>query len=175
MEKLTLIGSSDRNGTGNSLKNTIQGNSGDNLLDGKGGADTVKGGGGDDTLIWSSSDVRLDGGTNSAEAGDTLRVSGSGVTLDLTDVPAGRIRNMERIDLMETGANVLTLNMEEVLALSSTSDTLQVLGNDGDTVNMEGVWVQDLGADQEIDGHTYESYTQGPLATLLVDTDITIV
>ena len=47
-EKLTLTGTADRNGTGNTLNNTLTGNAGKNVLDGKTGADTMSGGDGDD-------------------------------------------------------------------------------------------------------------------------------
>ena len=51
VENLTLTGSADINGTGNTLDNTITGNSGNNILDGVGGADTMIGGAGNDTYI----------------------------------------------------------------------------------------------------------------------------
>ena len=51
VENLTLDGSSDINGTGNSLANFIEGNSGSNTLNGAGGDDFIDGFGGNDTLI----------------------------------------------------------------------------------------------------------------------------
>ncbi|EGF93277.1 hemolysin-type calcium-binding repeat 2 copies family protein [Asticcacaulis biprosthecium C19] len=48
-EVLTLTGSSNLNGTGNSLNNTLAGNAGNNVLDGGAGADKLVGGLGDDT------------------------------------------------------------------------------------------------------------------------------
>jgi Ca2+-binding RTX toxin-like protein len=51
IEKLTLIGSGDIAGTGNTLNNTIVGNAGDNTLNGGGGADRMEGGGGNDTYV----------------------------------------------------------------------------------------------------------------------------
>ena len=49
VENLTLLGSADLQGYGNSLPNTITGNAGRNLIDGKAGADVMIGGAGFDT------------------------------------------------------------------------------------------------------------------------------
>src|SRR4030095_7414932 len=51
VENLTLTGTGDINGTGNSAVNVITGNSGANLLDGLAGADTMAGGSGNDTYV----------------------------------------------------------------------------------------------------------------------------
>ncbi len=50
IENLTLTGSGNINGTGNSLNNTLIGNSGNNMLTGNSGNDTLGGGLGNDTL-----------------------------------------------------------------------------------------------------------------------------
>jgi serralysin len=51
IELLTLTGTDDIDGTGNTLKNINTGNSGNNTLDGGGGGDTIIGGLGDDLYI----------------------------------------------------------------------------------------------------------------------------
>ena len=51
IERLTLTGAANLNGTGNDLVNVIFGNSGDNLLNGGVGADIMAGGLGDDTFV----------------------------------------------------------------------------------------------------------------------------
>ena len=51
VEKLTLLGSANLDGSGNSLNNTLAGNVGGNVLDGGTGADSMAGGAGDDTYI----------------------------------------------------------------------------------------------------------------------------
>lgn len=50
VENLTLVGSNNINGMGNSLSNIIKGNVGNNILNGGAGNDTMSGGGGSDTL-----------------------------------------------------------------------------------------------------------------------------
>ena len=54
VEHLTLDGTTDINGTGNRLANSIYGNSGNNRLDGGAGNDTLRGGSGADTLAGGS-------------------------------------------------------------------------------------------------------------------------
>ena len=77
LENLTLTGSANINGTGNSLNNIIIGNSGNNVLDGGAGIDTLTGGAGNDTYIV---DTTTDSITDSAGI-DTVQ---SSVNYDLS-------------------------------------------------------------------------------------------
>jgi hypothetical protein len=52
VENLTLTGSSNINGTGNNLNNTLTGNSGNNTLNGGAGIDTLTGGVGSDIFVF---------------------------------------------------------------------------------------------------------------------------
>ena len=62
VEKLTLTGSSNLDGTGNDLNNVIRGNDGDNQLYGLGGNDKLIGGAGNDTLSGGDGRDTLFGG-----------------------------------------------------------------------------------------------------------------
>ncbi len=61
VERLTLTGTADLDGTGNELDNTIFGNVGNNVLSGGAGNDTLHGGDGNDTLNGGDGDDMLIG------------------------------------------------------------------------------------------------------------------
>jgi len=162
LERLTLTGAGNINGTGNGVNNVLTGNSGNNVLNGGGGVDTLRGMGGNDTLIWNAQDALFDGGAGI----DTLRVTGG--NLNLTTIANTKILNVEQINLTGGGNNILTLNTLDVLELSSTTNVLKVLGDAGDSINIVPAFT-----DQGVSG-TFHRYTFGG-ATLLVDLDITNV
>jgi serralysin len=62
VERLTLTGSGNINGSGNSLNNVLTGNTGANLLRGSSGNDTLNGGTGNDTLSGGTGNDTLVGG-----------------------------------------------------------------------------------------------------------------
>ncbi|CAC9558280.1 hypothetical protein [uncultured Gammaproteobacteria bacterium] len=78
--------------------------------------------------------ARVDGGGNI----DTLELDGSGLTLDLTNISNIRIQDIEKIDITGSGDNNLTLNLNDVLDTSTSTNILKVLGNSGDSVNASG-------------------------------------
>lgn len=135
---------------------------GNDVLNGGAGTDRLEAGNGNDTLYWDASDSLVDGGDGS----DNLRLlSGN---LNLAAIDNETIRDIETINMTRSGSNRLTLNAQDILDFSSTTDTLRVLGDSGDSVDIVGDY-----ADQGVSGG-YHRYAVGS-ATLLVDTDITSV
>jgi hypothetical protein len=68
---------------------------------------------------------------------DTLALTGGGITLDLAAIANTRLQDIEQIDLTGSGNNTLRLTKLEVLNLSSTSNTVRVLGTAGDAVTFD--------------------------------------
>lgn len=71
---------------------------------------------------------------------DRFRLLEQDQSLDLTTLATGRLQNVEAIDITGSGDNVLTLTAQKVLDLSTTTDTLVVQHDVGDTVNYGDGW-----------------------------------
>ena len=150
--------------TGSAAADSMVGGRGDDTLVGGGGADVLIGGAGDDTLrISDRAFQRVDGGTGT----DTLALTGNGMTLDLTAISNLRVQEIERIDLTGTGNNALVVSKLEVLNLSSTSNTLRVIGDAGDSVDLGVGWTQGASAGG------FTTWTHGA-ATAVVDDDLSV-
>jgi Ca2+-binding RTX toxin-like protein len=154
---------------GNGADNELRGRAGDDALYGRQGDDTLRGGagadrlhgqGGDDILFFRPVDTRLAGGGGF----DTLKLTGG---LDLRLMRQSHVTDIERVDMRDGSENLLTLNARAVLDISSTTDTLKVLGDAGDTVAIRGDY-QDLGA-----SGSFHAYRVGT-GLLLLDGDITL-
>ncbi len=130
---VTHVGDAGPNAmNGTAGADVMNGSRGDDILIGAGGTDVEIGGQGNDTLAVSSTTFRrIVGGTGD----DTLRLDGSGMTLNLTTLRDNRVVGIENIDISGSGVNTLTLNHREVLNLSKESNTLIVNRNFGDVVN----------------------------------------
>ena len=154
--------------TGNSAANSLFGAAGDDTLIGGGGADKLHGDGDDDLIVVA--DLKFSevlGGTGT----DTLRITGSGAIVDLADYAGATIQDIERIDLSQSGKDVIALSIASVLDISSTSDQLIVDGNVGDVANLDMTFK--FGGTQTIDDRTYDLYVGGG-GSVLIDSHISI-
>jgi Ca2+-binding RTX toxin-like protein len=149
----------------------IDGSGGNDTIDGKGGADSLSGGTGDDTIVADIgsdhliADALVDGGSGT----DTLKFTGAGQKLELTDAGSNKISGIEIIDLSGTGDNVLVINPDNLKVLSDTTDTLIVTGDAGDAVRLDGTW--EARGSEKVNGITYNKYggttTDGSMVTIL--------
>lgn len=121
---------------GTEANEAIVGGDGDDTLQSIGGFDVLYGGPGNDSIVLGGPNVfRIDGGLGE----DTIVLEGDGIVLDLPAFYETAIVGIESIDLGGGGDNSLFLEARDLRALSKTSNTLLVLGDDGDQV------VADLG------------------------------
>ncbi len=151
----------------------IAGTDGNDHLDGShGGAITLQGGAGDDTLVVVDQNfTSVDGGTGT----DTLLWGGGDASIDLGNL-IGRVHDIEIIDLNDTSAVALTLNLADVVAITETGkDTLMIKGDDKDSVHMTDNWT--LVGNQTADGIDYTQYTtqEDPSHHLWVQNGIHVV
>ena len=159
--------------TGTNAADRLIGGVGDDTLTGNGGADVLRGGAGNDRIVIADTGfLSVHGGRGT----DTLALSGSGLTLDLTTTPRPRIDSVEIVDLAGSGNNSLILNRLAVQNLTEVRAdgvaTVRITGNAGDTVSLsDSGWTQ--GSDLTEDGITYLTYTNGN-ARLLVQSGVSV-
>lgn len=143
----------------------IGGLSNDTLIS-DGGPDVLRGGEGNDILSVPDTDFSTTRRIVGGNGRDTIRLDGSGSTLDLTSVQDNRIVDVEVIDIRGTGDNTLTLDFQEVTNISSSSNTLTIRHDSGDTINIGDGWVQT--SRRTVESIAYEVFTQG-VAELLIE------
>lgn len=92
--------------------------------------------------------VFVDGGTGE----DTVQVTGRGQHLDLTTILSTGLQNVEVLDIAGGGNNLLTLTSDTVSRISPITNTLTVLSDSGDTINVGNGWIL---AGTEVDGGNF--------------------
>ncbi len=141
---------------GSASRDAMISGAGDDELIGNGGSDVLSAGQGDDLLAISDTGfMRLSGGSGF----DTLRLDGAGITLDLTAISDVAVNGIEQIDVRGSGANSLTLDLLEVLNLSDTTNTLLILADADDTVDIGTGWT--FTGQEVIDSFAFDVFTQG--------------
>lgn len=147
----------------------LYGQAGNDLLDGWAGLDQLFGQAGNDVLEFDGYDLRVDGGAGT----DTLRFVLRGEALDLGGFSAGRLVDLEVVDLTGAGNNTLFVTRALLQRLSSSSDTLRVTGNRGDVVTLGDTSAWSHVSNVVVGGQTFARYTKAG-ATLLVDTEVRV-
>ncbi|WP_279653543.1 calcium-binding protein, partial [Pseudomonas morbosilactucae] len=136
LENLTLSGSDNLNGTGNTLNNVLIGNAGNNLLDGKTGLDTMEGGDGNDTYVLDQfGELRLI--TELANEGnDTLNITyNATATTDVVDLSALNLLNVENVNLVGSGLFRVVGNDQDNTLMGNAQANILEGGAGNDVLN----------------------------------------
>jgi Ca2+-binding RTX toxin-like protein len=125
VEQLTLTGTANINGTGNSLSNSITGNVGTNILTGDAGNDTLNGDAGNDTLNGGAGNDSLIGGI-----GDDSLIGGIGNDIYIVDSIGDIVieNTQEGTDKIFASISYTLTNYVEHLTLTGTAD-IDGIGN----------------------------------------------
>ncbi|HUD30853.1 MAG TPA: Ig-like domain-containing protein [Novosphingobium sp.] len=156
-------------GASNSAEHINGGNGNDLILSVERGDHVAAGDGNDTVQITAHDFVTIDGGAGF----DTLLLANE-IDIDYNGPGVGTLTNIERVDL-GTGdsGSTLTLTAAEVNAITDAGNTLQITGENNDTLNVVGAL--HTGATQQIDGVTYDIYAFGSNTLLIEENTVQVV
>ncbi len=130
--------------------------------------ESVTGGTGNDTIhLATLGFTGIDGGAGT----DTLVLDGANLVLNLIDL-AGKVHNIEIIDLGKSGTNSVTLDVNEALTLTDKpEDDLLIKGVTGDQINLKhgasDTWA--ITGQREVDGVQFDVYHNSSQTNTLSD------
>jgi Ca2+-binding RTX toxin-like protein len=130
LENLTLTGTANVNGTGNTLNNRMTGNSSNNRLDGGDGNDTLIGGSGNDTLSGGNGNDSMVGGVGNDLYG--VNTTGDRVIENANE----GIDTVNSAITYTLATNLENLTLTGTTAINGTGNTLNnvITGNSGNNV-----------------------------------------
>jgi Ca2+-binding RTX toxin-like protein len=173
LEVLTLLGSGNINGTGNTIANSVTGNSGANSLSGLAGNDTLLGNAGNDALLGGDGNDLLNGGAgndtlNGGNHIDTASYAGASAAVSVALVAGAQATGGSGSDTLIAVENLEGSSFADTLTGNNAANALN--GGNGNDV-LRGLAGNDtllggIGADRLVGGAGLDIMTGGANADL---------